>query len=228
MQLIPEFLNSPEVLFAGRLILATSLFLCGYAMISKVTSTIFKSSRMASQGLAIVISLYAFQIPFPPSTGPALIPLMWEATTFFNLVVLMVSLAMVKYMSGFGLMASQFEKRRTWLAVLIASLFVFAIFSPVIVQLFRSQLGEFFPVAYNLAWLLDFGLTIVGAVKGVFGAFCEIIEWIIGKGQLAQTIAIFFIIVSIIVIPQVIPYSNVITKVAATAGVLTVAIYRYR
>ena len=191
MQLITEFLNSPEVLFVGRLILATSLFLCGYAMISKVTSTIFKSSRMVSQGLAILISLYAFQIPFPPSAGPVFIPSMWEVTGLVNLIVLVISLAIVKYVSGFGLMTSQFEKRRTWVAVLIASLFVFVIFLPVIVQLFRSQLGEFFPATYNLAWLLDFSLIIWGAIKGVFGVFCEIIEWIIGKGQLAQTMAIF-------------------------------------
>lgn len=228
MQLIPEFLNSPEALFAGKLVLATSLFLCSYSITSKVTSTIFKSSRMASQGLAIIISLYAFQIPFPPSAGPASIPFMWKVTGLFSLVILAVSLAMVKYMSGFGLMASQFEERRIWVAVLVATLFIFVIFLPLIVQLLRSQLGEFFPVTYNLAWLLDFSVTILGAIKGVFGVFKEVIEWIIGKGRLAQTIAILFIIVSIIVIPQVIPYSNSFTKVAATVGILTATKYRYR
>lgn len=228
MQLIPEFLNSPEALFVGRLILATSLFLCSYAIISKVTPTIFKSSRIVGQGLAILISLYAFQIPFPPSAGPALIPLMWEATGFFNLVILMASLAIVKYVSGFGLMADQFEKRKTWVAVLIATLFVFAIFLPVRVQLLRNQLGEFFPLVYNLAWLLDFSLTILGAIKGVFGAFSEIIEWIVGKGYLAQIIAVFFIIVTIIVIPQVIPYGSIITKLAVIIGILTAAKYRFR
>lgn len=228
MQLITEFLSSPEALFAGRIMLATSLFLCGYAIMSKVTSTIFKSNRIVSQGLAILISLYAFQIPFPPSGGPALIPFMWEVVGLFNLVILVISLAIVKYISGFGLMASQFQKRRILLAILMATLFILAIFLPVIVQLLRSQLGEFFPLAFNLAWLLDFGLTILGAVRSVFGAFNEIVEWIIGKGYLAETIAVAFIIVSIIVIPQVIPYSSIITKLSATVGVLTAAKYRLR
>jgi hypothetical protein len=82
MQLITELLNSPEALFAGKILLAFSMFLCSYAIISKVTSTIFKSSRIVGQGLAIVISLYAFQVPFPSSEGPILIPLMWQVPVF--------------------------------------------------------------------------------------------------------------------------------------------------
>lgn len=225
MQLITEFLSCPEVLFVGRVILATSLFLCGYAMISKITSVVFKSSRMASQDLAVIISLYVFQITFPPSRGPTWIPDTWEIVGFLNLIVLAVSLVMVKYVSGYGLMTSQLVERKRWLAFLVVVLFVIAIFLPVIVTLFKDQL--LFPLVYNLSWLLNLGLTIMGAIRSVFGVFKEIIENIIGRGNLAQTIAVFFIIVSIIVIPQTIPYSSIVTKVAATAGILTV-IYRYR
>lgn len=228
MELITDFLSSPEALFAGKLFLATSLFLCSYSMISKFTSVIFKSSRFASHGLAIIISLYAFQIPFPPSAGPASIPLMWEVTGLFILVVLVISLSLVKYMSGVGLMISQSEKRKLWTTILVAALFIFAIFLPVMTQLFRSQLGEYFPLAFNLSWLLNLGLTIRGVAKGVFGVFGEVIEWIIGKGHLAQTIAVAFIILLIIVVPQMIPYSSVITKLASTAGILTAWKYRSR
>ena len=228
MELITDFLSSPEALFAGKLLLAISLFFCSYAMISKVTSTIFRSSRFVSHGLAILISLYAFQIPFPPSAGPVWIPLMWEVTGLFSLVVLTISLLLVKYMSGVGLMVSQFEKRKMRIAILVAALFIFAIFLPIIIQLLRNKLGEYFPLAYNLSWLLNLGLTIVGAVKGVFGVFREVIEWIIGKGYLAQAIAVAFIILSIIVVPQVIPYSNIVTKIALTLGILTAAKYRSR
>jgi len=225
MQLMTEFFNSPEILFAGKLLLGVSMFLCSYAMTAKVTPSVFKSNRMVSQGLAILISLYAFQIPFPPSAGPALIPHMWEVTGLFSLVILAISLVMVKYVSGVGLMVYQFKKRKLWMAFLIGALFTFAIFLPIIVELFRIQLGEYFPVTYNLTWLLNLGLTIRGAISSVFDAFCETIEGIIGKGQLAQTIAIFFIIMSVIVIPQVIPYSNVITKIATTVGIVTAVKY---
>lgn len=217
-----------HALFAGKLLLGVSMFLCSYAMISKVTSSMFKSNRMVSQGLAILISLYAFQIPFPPSGGPALIPLMWEMTGLFSLIVLLISLLLVKYMSGVGLMVSQFEKRKIWTAILVAVLFILAIFLPVIVQMLRNQLSEYFPLAYNLSWLLNFGLTLFGAVKGVFGVFREVVEWIIGKGYLAQTIAVAFVILSIIVVPQMIPFSSVITKLATTVGILTAWKYRYR
>jgi len=186
MQLITEFLSCPEVLFVGRVILATSLFLCGYAMISKVTSVIFKSSRMASQGLAVIISLYAFQIPFPPSGGPAWIPYTWEIVGFFNLIVLAVSLVMVKYVSGYGLMTSQLVERKRWLAFLVAILFIIAIFLPVIVTFFQDQLDELFPLVFNLSWLLNLGLTTMGAIRSVFGVFKEIIENIIGRGNLAR------------------------------------------
>ena len=206
--------------------LATSLFLCIYAVMSKIASS-FSGSKVVSQGIAILVSLYAFQIPFPPSTGPVFIPFMWEVLGFFNLVFLVFSLAIVKYISGFGLMGSQFQKRKTSLTFLIATLFILAIFLPIIVQLRSNQLGEFFPLAFNLAWLLDFGLTIVGAVRSVFGALSEIIEGIIGKGYLVQTIAIVFIIVSILVIPQVIPYGSIIPKLAVTVGILTATKYRF-
>ena len=228
MELITDFLSSPEALFAGKLLLAISLFLCSYAMISKVTSTIFRSNGFVSHGLAILISLYAFQIPFPPSAGPISIPLMWEATGLFTLVVLVISLLMVKYMSGVGLMVSQFKKRKIWTAILVAVLFIFAIFLPVIVQMLRNRLGEYFPLMYNMSWLLNLGLTIIGAVKGVFGVFREVIEWIIGKGHLAQAIAVAFIILSIIVVPQMIPCSSIITKLASTVGILTAWKYRSR
>ena len=226
MELITDLLESPEALFAGKLLLATSLFLCSYATISKVTSTIFRSNKFASHGLAILISLYAFQIPFPPSAGPVLIPFMWEVTRLFSLVVLVISLSIVKYMSGVGLMVSQFEKRKIWVAILVAALFILGIFLPVIVQLLRNQLGEFFSLAYNLSRLLNFGLTLVGAVKGVFGVFREIVEWIIGKGHLAHAITVSFIVLSIIVVPQMIPHSSIITKLASTVAILTA--WRYR
>ena len=226
MQLITEFLNSPEALLVGRIMLATSLFLCIYAVMSKIASN-FSGSKMVSQGIAIIVSLYAFQIPFPPSAGLVFVPFMWEVIGLLNLVFLIFSLAIVKYVSGVGLMVSQFARRKLWLAVLVAALFIFVVFLPIIVQMLHRQLGEFFPLAFNLVWLLDLGLTIFGAIRSVFGTFGEIIEGITGKGYLAQTIAIVFIIVSILVIPQVIPYGSIIPKLAATVGILTATKYRF-
>jgi hypothetical protein len=181
---------------------------------------------MVSHSLAIIISLYAFQISFPPSAGPALIPLIWEVTGLFSLVVLVISLSLVKYMSGVGLMFSQLERRKMWRTVLVAVLFILAIFLPVIVGLLRNQLGEYFPLLYNLSWLLNLGLAIFGAAKGVFGVFREVIESIIGRDNLAQAIAVVFIILSILVVPQMIPYGSIITKLASTLGILTATKYR--
>ena len=228
MEIITDLLNTPEALFVGRLMLAMSLFLCSYSILSKFTSTIFKSNKLVSHGLAVIISLYAFQISFPPSSGPVTFPLMWELTGLLSLVILLISLCLVKYMSGVGLMVSQFKKRKIWVATLIGALYIIVFFLPIIVQFFQNQLGGFFPLAFNIAWLLNSGLTIIGAISSVFGVFREIIGWIIGKGILAQTIAVAFIILSIIVIPQMIPYSSIVTKVASTVGILTAAKYRFR
>ncbi|MGD8505635.1 MAG: hypothetical protein PVF15_03105, partial [Candidatus Bathyarchaeota archaeon] len=62
--------------------------------------------------------------------------------------------------------------------------------------------------------------------KGVFGVFREVIESIIGRDNLAQAIAVVFIILSILVVPQMIPYGSIITKLASTLGILTATKYR--
>jgi hypothetical protein len=92
--------------------------------------------------------------------------------------------------------------------------------------MFREKLGGFFPTVYNVVWLVDFTLTVIGAFKGVFRTFRDVIRWVIGEGYLTQIIAILFVIISILVIPQIIPFSSLITKFAMTAGILTAIKYK--
>ncbi|MCW3986537.1 MAG: hypothetical protein NWE91_09070 [Candidatus Bathyarchaeota archaeon] len=229
MQLITEVLFLPEVLFAGRIILATTFFVCIYAMISEVFSDFWSEvlglSKIWSHILGVIIGSYAFQIPFP-DYGP--FPALWAVSGFVNIVIFFISLSMAKFMAGFELVFSQFYKREGLLAAFLIAGFVFVIFLPAITMLFRHQLGALFPLVFNITWLLDFGFTLLGAIKGLFGTFKEIYETAFGSGYRSKIISVLFVVVSIIIVPQLIPYSSVIIKIASTMGVVVAVTYRHR
>jgi hypothetical protein len=216
MELISEFLSLPEILFIGRLLLGTSFFLCSYSAMSEFADV--TSSNMLNKLLATLVSLYAFQIPF---SALGVIPSIGEVVTFFNLIMLLICILMIKYTSGLDLMISQLIKRKLSAAIFVAALFVFVFFLPIIIQLLREQLGAYFCPIYNFAWIVDFGLTLLGAVQGVFGMFRDVAESIVGRESFALGIAFMFVVVSITVIPQMLPYSNIVTKCASTVGILT-------
>jgi len=216
MELISEFLSLPEVLFVGRLLLGTSFFLCSYSAMAEFADV--TSSSIFNKVLAVVVSLYALQIPFP---AIGVVPLIGEVAAFINLIILLMCVSIAKYTSSVDLMISQLIKRKPITATLAAAFFIFIFFLPVTIQLLRQQLGAYFCTIYNLAWIVDLGLTLLGAVNGVFKVFRDVAETIVGNGNLALGIAVMFVVVSIMVIPQIIPYSNIAIKLDSTAGILT-------
>jgi len=136
----------------------------------------------------------------------------------FNLIVLIISVSLAKCASGYGLVDSTKNIGMEKAAFLVA-IFIFVNFLTFIILLTQNQLGDLFPFVFNLAWTLDLILAVWGAINGIIGPFTKIIEQMVGKGSLAQTISILFVVTSILVVPQMIPYGNMIPKIAATVGI---------
>jgi hypothetical protein len=216
--LITDLLTSPLALLIGRFCLGCSMFLLSYAMLSKSIITIFNST--VGRLLSILISIYAFQVPFSPSLSIGFIPVIWEITGILNLLVLIFSLALVEFTSGYGLNVFQNQRRHLGLLLSVVALWVLVQFLHPLSKVFQNDLGDFFPIVFNVTWLIDLIITIFGMSNSVFKIMKGIIASIVGIGDLSTTITIVFAILSILVIPQMIPYGDLIPKVAMVLGII--------
>jgi hypothetical protein len=226
LQLVTDVLSSQEALFIGKAILAANLSLIIYCAFSKYLRGLFRSNTVIGGILSFLLSLYAFQLPFSTSIGLDSSFSIWYLVGVLNLIFLVFSVSLSKYITSLDLGLSWLKRKKTEVAALIIVPLILVNFLTFIIQLFSSFIGGFYSALFNIAWFVDLGLTLKGAINGVRGGFLEkilrkTVEDVLGKSALSSAIFVVSIITSIIVVPQLIPFSGLVIKLLSTAGYLS-------
>jgi uncharacterized membrane protein len=235
---ILDFFSSEYALLFGRLILGINVALLAYAFFAR-GSRGDSLNKIDSKMMAfvIVLSILAVTFPLSPYVSFGLFGLIWG---WFQLVVLIFFVFFCKFFVAMGLMLPRVkgwrDQRVSRMELAGTALFGIGVitidFLADIVKYLSNILGELSAIAFYVAWIIGFLLSLKGAYKYFFGfkidlgdervelGFIPAMQQISGESLAIKVSAFTSVISIVIVMPQIIPLGSILTKPGTVIGVL--------